>query len=507
MQASLQHSPAELSHAFGPVAPHPHGAPPNAGLLPNAGYQYRLSSSPPLLNAASEQQQQQQQGIADPSGVALLQVAQSASSSSSSAQQHQHKRKDDQAGASVAIPRKRRRHEGADPSDEGPNGGPKHWTDEEKTRLFRWVMGPGRDLQFNSLRASKNGCLRECAQQVFGGRKTYQALKGAFERSFAVFRQIYQLESVTAHMADRNVNVVDVPAARMQEYERRIQAAREKGVDTGTLNARTIDQWHRLGWYDLFYTRYHGDPATTKPSSHRERPNQSVNDDRDEHDDEHGRSDLFGNDGSGGLDDAFDHPHTQDEPLTSDAHLAYLPAPPTPEPRPAVRAPSSSSSLSHAMPPSPSAPRPPPRQLQPQTQLQPKPSAMAPPPPPPPPPQTAATLPSPSSSSTLSHLSSPASTVATSVSALSDDAPPAVSPSNLVPTVAAILKTQSQVIDYIKKRDAREEEETRKKVDGEQLQKVQMKAEFATKIVSDPNADVTVKAAAADYLKRLFLSD
>jgi hypothetical protein len=169
MQASLQHSPAELSHAFG----HPHGPPTTTSLLPSAPFQYRLSSSPPLLNAAP---------VADAgaigghnhsaNGVALLPAPSHPhphSHSHSHPHPHSHslsgsgstsKRKDVD-GAPPSISRKRKRPEGADPADEGPNGGPKHWTDDEKTRLFNWVMGPGRDLQFNSLRASKNGCLRE----------------------------------------------------------------------------------------------------------------------------------------------------------------------------------------------------------------------------------------------------------------------------------------------------------------------------------------------------------
>lgn len=125
-------------------------------------------------------------------------------------------------------------------------------------------------------------CL-QCATEVFGGKKTYQALKGCYERNFNLFKQIYAFE--TAHgQAGGNTNLAGLSEAdRLREYERRLQIARKAGSDVGNITARTIDHWHRVGWYDLFYRRYvimamfipfsadspfsrwHGDPATTRP--------------------------------------------------------------------------------------------------------------------------------------------------------------------------------------------------------------------------------------------------
>lgn len=89
---------------------------------------------------------------------------------------------------------------------------------------------------------------------MFEGRKTYQALKGAFERSFGVFKQIFKFKKATAHLVRQNVNM-NIAADRLEEYERLVRAAEEEGYDVGTLNARILDQWHRFGWYDLFFTR------------------------------------------------------------------------------------------------------------------------------------------------------------------------------------------------------------------------------------------------------------
>ena len=169
--------------------------------------------------------------------------------------------------------KRRREDDSGDAFDiDGNAQGAKHWTDEEKTRLFTWLMGQGQDEHWNSLRATKNSCLREvcdwqsvgvvtqmsllhiqCAIEVFGGKKSYQALKGCYERNFNLFKQIYAFESMqgqTPSMAISGLGEAD----RLREYERRLQTARKSG-EIGNITARTIDHWHRLGWYDLFYRR------------------------------------------------------------------------------------------------------------------------------------------------------------------------------------------------------------------------------------------------------------
>ncbi|PPQ98338.1 hypothetical protein CVT26_013594, partial [Gymnopilus dilepis] len=169
--------------------------------------------------------------------------------------------------------KRRREAGGADETDnfdiDGGGQGAKHWTDEEKTKLFNWLMGVGQEEHWNALRATKNSCLRDCAQEVFGGKKTYQALKGCYERNFNLFKQIYAFE--TAHgQAGGSNNLANLPEAdRLREYDRRLQIARKAGSDVGNITARTIDHWHRVGWYDLFYRRWHGDPATTRPVQNR----------------------------------------------------------------------------------------------------------------------------------------------------------------------------------------------------------------------------------------------
>ncbi|KAK2460903.1 hypothetical protein APHAL10511_007373 [Amanita phalloides] len=161
------------------------------------------------------------------------------------------------------VKRRRDADDSADYDLDSTGQGAKHWTDDEKSKLFSWLMGPGQDDHWNALRATKNSCLRECSMEVFANKKTYQALKGCYERNFNLFKQIYAFESYHSHSASSIANLPE--ADRLREYERRLQAARKAGCDVGNITARTIDHWHRVGWYDLFYRRWHGDPATTRP--------------------------------------------------------------------------------------------------------------------------------------------------------------------------------------------------------------------------------------------------
>lgn len=64
---------------------------------------------------------------------------------------------------SQSSSKRRKDSEDADPFDDLGGQGAKHWTDEEKSKLFKWLMGPGQDEHWNSLRATKNSCLREAS--------------------------------------------------------------------------------------------------------------------------------------------------------------------------------------------------------------------------------------------------------------------------------------------------------------------------------------------------------
>ncbi|KAI6109460.1 hypothetical protein EDD16DRAFT_1477679, partial [Pisolithus croceorrhizus] len=150
--------------------------------------------------------------------------------------------------------------------------GSKHWTEEEKTELFRRLMGDGEDEHRNALNTAKNSCFRkvgslparkgeatssfgwECAAEVFGGKKTYQAFKGCYECNFNLFKSVHAFETSHGRASNPPVNGVN-ESDRRREYERHLQLARKGGCGIDNISARTIDHWHRTGWYDLFCNR------------------------------------------------------------------------------------------------------------------------------------------------------------------------------------------------------------------------------------------------------------
>jgi len=67
-----------------------------------------------------------------------------------------------------------------------------------------------------------------CALDAFGGRKTFLAVKGCYERNSVVFKQMYAFETFTAGMQQADVNS-DSKVDHLHEYEHRIYAAQKAG--------------------------------------------------------------------------------------------------------------------------------------------------------------------------------------------------------------------------------------------------------------------------------------
>ncbi|KAK0223118.1 hypothetical protein IW262DRAFT_1268713 [Armillaria fumosa] len=365
-------------------------------------------------------------------------------------------------GAQQQLSMQKRRRDAEDSVVDGFDGGQgaKHWTDEEKSKLFNWLMGPGQDDHWNSLRATKNSCLRECSLQVFGSKKTYQALKGCYERNFNLFKQIYAFESWHSHQLNGGIVSINglSEADRLKEYERRLQGAKKAGCDVGNITARTIDHWHRVGWYQLFYTRWHGDPATTRPSV--QRVGSAAN-------------------GAGPVGDDPDPVDVDDSGIDFDSNLAALSS--SHEPLTFINA-----------PPAPSP-------------------ATIPPPPPPPPP-----IPLSPHTSHTNHTNSTAVEPHGNI-ALSQ---------GMLNAFMQFLQIQTQTgkmkLDYLRRREEREEKESSQRRELERLRIEREQAEFehtkqtanlkqkadrAIALLENPNVDPSVKAAAGDYLKKVFTAD
>ncbi|CAA7266943.1 unnamed protein product [Cyclocybe aegerita] len=450
------------------------------------------------------------------------------------------KRKQIDSAANAQLS-KRRRADGADDQEpydiDGTAQGAKHWTDDEKSKLFHWLMGQGQEDHWNALRATKNSCLRECAVEVFGGKKTYQALKGCYERNFNLFKQIYAFENAHGQGATTNIAALS-EADRLREYERRLQIARKAGSDVGNITARTIDHWHRVGWYDLFYRRWHGDPATTRPVQGRSSGgvgNANMGGGGDDVEDEDPATLDFNDpsniNGLNGLDRQQQQQQPQQQhPQTSQQH-----------PQPSQQQPQQqhvyinpqdlrdNNPGAHAAPPTQlsGGPPPPPPQAQQAHQQQasmrhashPHPHAQVPHSHPQPPPQTPLATSSSSSGSSLGGGVgvgvgvSPGVGVGAGVVGIPADGP-AVNlalTQDLLSRCLQYLNLQTKVaqekLDYLRRREAREMNELNARKDLEKTQTTKQKTERAFELINNPQTDAALRQAATDYLKKMFLND
>ncbi|RDX57558.1 hypothetical protein OH76DRAFT_1395390 [Lentinus brumalis] len=146
----------------------------------------------------------------------------------------------------------------------GPNGGAKHWTEEEKTRFFTWMLTS--DEHWDAFRTRMNTVFRECSNELFPGRKSYTALKSCYHRNLEVFKQVHAFQVFSANHF-RQLQAEN-PNAEQPSVESMLDAARVAGLNVGSLNVKVIDRWYETGWFDLFKKRYREDPKTGLPTAY-----------------------------------------------------------------------------------------------------------------------------------------------------------------------------------------------------------------------------------------------
>ncbi|KAH9856481.1 hypothetical protein C2E23DRAFT_443059 [Lenzites betulinus] len=181
------------------------------------------------------------------------------------------KRKQPDSGTSESGGARKRHHArapadglangGEGDAEVGPNGGPKHWTEDEKTRFFTWMLTS--DDHWEAFRTRMNTVFRECSNEVFPGKKSYTALKSCYHRNLEVFKQIHAFQMFSAnHLRQLQA---ENPNAQQPSIDSVLEAAKVAGLNVGTLSVKTIDRWYETGWFELFRKRYREDPKTGLP--------------------------------------------------------------------------------------------------------------------------------------------------------------------------------------------------------------------------------------------------
>lgn len=350
------------------------------------------------------------------------------------------------------------------------NPGAKHWSDEEKTKFFIWLLGS--DEHWEQFGTKMNTCFRECAQALFNNRKTFTALKSCYHRNLDTFKQLATFEQFNGQI---EAGILDPSNQneRQTHFEKRLEAARAAGCSIGNLSPRIVDSWIKNRWYDMFKSRFYTDPN---------------------------RSMLAVPPGHGGS-------------------REHEPPPPMPEPGPSVQIPV----------PDPRGSEPPSHHDHHTDQLQPSPSSSpirhvhhgilesspistayhpTQPPQPPSAPQmnqlvVAGSSPMTNVDQAMAHLTGLTQT--------------------LIASYAHMVQSQSEdsraKLEFMKRRDEREQEDSRlrremdkRKEEREiveleiarEREKFKQKSELATGLLSNPNVDASVREAAAEFLKKLF---
>lgn len=123
---------------------------------------FRLTDSPPTILDSNGSGTRPTQPVAGPSRSPIHEFTVPLTNDGQTASALKRKLTD---GANVIsnsqLGKRRREVEDAGEFDTDSVHGSKHWTEEEKTKLFTWLMDPSEDEHWNSLRSTKNSCFRE----------------------------------------------------------------------------------------------------------------------------------------------------------------------------------------------------------------------------------------------------------------------------------------------------------------------------------------------------------
>ncbi|KAJ7149325.1 hypothetical protein C8R43DRAFT_1128679 [Mycena crocata] len=116
-----------------------------------------------------------------------------------------------------------------DPSDSETEGKAKyrHWTDEEKTRFFQFVLAfdEAGEHRFTQLQKNPNRVFKRAAETLFPETRSAKSIGNLWSRSLETFGWM------------------------------RLDGARKAGLLVGSLKPSTITVWENQGWWDLFNNR------------------------------------------------------------------------------------------------------------------------------------------------------------------------------------------------------------------------------------------------------------
>ncbi|KAI6011134.1 hypothetical protein EDC04DRAFT_2610023 [Pisolithus marmoratus] len=125
------------------------------------------------------------------------------------------------------------------------------WSNEETWSLLDALLGPDSTV-YDLLMTYPKAAFKKVAEKTFDGHRTFESVKGRYERLRKVFTQILTYESFTGN-GDGDADTED--------FDGRIEKARQAGKAVGDLNGTVLKVWYEKGWYTLFNNRLGNHPG------------------------------------------------------------------------------------------------------------------------------------------------------------------------------------------------------------------------------------------------------
>ncbi|KAJ7702841.1 hypothetical protein B0H17DRAFT_1194702 [Mycena rosella] len=127
--------------------------------------------------------------------------------------------------------------------------GRKHSKDDEKTKVFNFILAQDEagDYRFEQHKKNPMYIYKQASEKLFNGSRTAKSIGSLWARSPETFGWIVVFEGFTGNGGgDPELNdPVDILGYKMQ-------AAREASVVIGDLKPEAVMNWEKNGWHDLF---------------------------------------------------------------------------------------------------------------------------------------------------------------------------------------------------------------------------------------------------------------
>ncbi|KIM78054.1 hypothetical protein PILCRDRAFT_90815 [Piloderma croceum F 1598] len=140
------------------------------------------------------------------------------------------------------------------------------WLDADKTKLFTWLFGAEGDANFETHKKDPARIYKKMILILYTGCKsalnnnaTAATVKGQITRAIKAYDMIIAFEKFTGGGGggdgDLNSDGDDSDNNVIAGFESHLKGACSAGHAVGGLTAKVINQWYKLGWYDLFNDR------------------------------------------------------------------------------------------------------------------------------------------------------------------------------------------------------------------------------------------------------------